>query len=82
MKVTEFNDLKYLQRVVIHLYDLLDDIDTADDMAKSNDKMYRSIVGSLQKKKNDSGVSSPDGYILNISPTKFKTKDECGRMFG
>jgi len=74
--VTEFNDIKYLQRVVVHLYDILDDIDTADDMAKSDDDSYRKIVQRLQTMKNDSGVSSLDGYSLFISKTDFQTKDE------
>ena len=74
--VTEFDDIKYLQRVVIHLYDILDDIDTADDMAKSDDNSYRKIVQRLQAMKNDSGVNSLDGYNLFISRTDFQTKDE------
>ena len=74
--LSEFTDVDYLRRVVIHLYDLLDDIDTADDMAKSNDGVYRQLVGRLQQQKADSGVSSPDGYCLDISPREFHTKDE------
>jgi len=74
--ISEFTDMEYLQRVVIHLYDLLDDIDTADDMAKSNDVLYRQLVGKLQQQKTDSGISSPDGYCLKILPCEFHTKDE------
>lgn len=70
-KVTEFNEIKYLQRVVIHLYNLLDDIDTADDMAKSNNEAYRTIVSKIQQRKTDSGVSSPDGYNLFIDKKDF-----------
>lgn len=74
--ISEFDDIDYLRRVVVHLYHLLDDIDTADDMAKSDDAAYRSIVGRLQQQKKDSGVHSPDGYCLQIEPCEFKTKDE------
>jgi hypothetical protein len=80
--IKEFSDIKYLQRVVIHLYDLLDDIDTADDMAKDRDDAYRKIIQKLQAKKIDSGVSSPDGYGLAIEQIEFKTKEERGVLFG
>jgi len=76
VQIAEFDDVEYLRRVVIHLYDLLDDIDTADDMAKSDDVAYRKIVGRLQAKKRNSGVSSPDGYCLHIERCEFQTKDE------
>ena len=33
------------------LWDILDDIDTASDMAKANDAWYRKRVESLQKKR-------------------------------
>jgi len=69
--VTEFNDIKYLQRVVIHLYGILDDIDTADDVVKNNNVSYRKIVQTLQARKNDSGVNSPEGYRLFITKTDF-----------
>ncbi len=74
--ITEFTDVEYLQRVVIHLYDLLDDVDTADDMAKSDDAFYRGIVGRIQERKCESGVNSLDGYTLQIEPCDFKTKDD------
>jgi len=74
--VKEFDDVAYLQRVVVHLYDILDDIDTADDMVKFDDKGYRSLVQKLQAKKNDSGVKSLDGYGLSISKVEFRTRDE------
>ena len=35
----------------IRLWMLLDDIDTADDIAKSDDRLYRSICQKYQKKR-------------------------------
>ena len=35
----------------IRLWMLLDDIDTADDIAKADDKLYRSICQKYQKKR-------------------------------
>jgi len=75
--ITELTDVEHLQRTVIYLYDLLDDISTVDDMAKSDDKSYRESVDRIQAKKNDSGVSSPDGYYLQIRYRHFLTKDEA-----
>ena len=65
-----------MQRSLEYLYDVLDDIDTADDMAKSDDHFYRRIVQRLQLKKNDTGIFSPDGYGLNVEIKEFKTKSE------
>ena len=76
MKVNEFKDVGYLQRVVTHLYDLLDDIDAVDDIAKEDDALYREIVQKIQASKNDSGVKSPDGYFLHIEKVDFSTKSE------
>ena len=79
MLIGEFTNIEYLQRVVIHLYDLLDDISTADDIAKSNDILYRKLVDKIQQKKNDSGVRSLDGYILDIEPCNFEVKNNSRR---
>jgi len=45
------------------LYMVLDDIDSADDMAKENDSLYRKTVYKLQRLKNEVGCS-PDGQVL------------------
>ena len=79
MKLNEFEDVRYLQRVVTHLYDLLDAIDTADDIAKSDDAAYRRLVSRFQQRKNDSGVFS-DGYSLLIEEKEFQTNEEKGTL--
>ena len=76
MKLNELNDVKYMQRSLEYLYDILDDISTADDMAKSDDHFYRKIVQRLQLKKNDTGICSLDGYGLDVEIKEFKTKSE------
>jgi len=45
------------------LYQILDDIDTTDDMCKENVEAFRNIVMKLQAKKNEF-LYSPDGYDL------------------
>lgn len=42
------------------LYDLLDDIDTANDQAKEDDAFFRKMVNSLHGKRFE--VASSDGY--------------------
>ena len=51
---------------VERLFGLLDDIDTASDIAKSDNARYRKIVEPLQRKRFDNGITT-DGYNLNGS---------------
>jgi hypothetical protein len=46
------------------LFSLLDDIDTASDMAKGNDKAYRSMVERIQRRRFE--VASTDGYVVKF----------------
>lgn len=46
------------------LWDLLDDIDTAGDMAKGDDKLYRAIVERHQRRRFE--VGSTDGHSLEL----------------
>lgn len=52
------------------LFQLLDDIDTASDMAKDDDVAYRKMVQNIQKKRFD--VATIDGYKV----TFFKSENE------
>ena len=51
------------------LWDILDDIDTASDMAKENDAWYRRRVEALQKKRWDTMITT-DGYKLKGGPVE------------
>ena len=51
------------------LWDILDDIDTASDMAKENDAWYRKRVEALQKKRWDTMITT-DGYKLRGGPVE------------
>ena len=51
------------------LWDILDDIDTASDMAKENDAWYRKRVEALQKKRWDTMITT-DGYKLKDGPVE------------
>ena len=51
------------------LWDILDDIDTASDMAKENDAWYRKRVEALQKKRWDTTITT-DGYKLKDGPVE------------
>jgi hypothetical protein len=53
-----------LQSLVRFLYDLLDWVDTADDMAKGNDAGYRHLCQGYQRKRHERITS--DGYALFV----------------
>ena len=56
-----------LHDVAQYLYQLLDDIDTATDMAKHDDVLYRRLVEAIQKKK-AAVVETCDGYTVTFKP--------------
>ena len=55
------------KNIAQYLYKLLDDIDTATDMAKSDDAFYRKVVEHLQSKKSEV-VMHCDGYTVEFVP--------------
>jgi hypothetical protein len=54
-----------MRDLVEKLWNIIDDIDTADDIAKGNDEAYREIVRRLQAKRWETGITT-DGYTLMI----------------
>lgn len=46
------------------LFDLLDNIDTASDVAKGDDALYRSIVERIQRRRFE--VADTDGYTVTF----------------
>lgn len=54
---------KSWEHIAKALYQILDDIDTTDDVCKENTEAFRSTVMKLQAKKNQF-LFSPDGYTL------------------
>ena len=65
-KLAEETDTDRLRADVEFLWSLLDDIDTASDMAKCNDKWYRARVEAIQGKRHQRVTS--DGYSLFVVP--------------
>ena len=67
------NDLRKAAEMALEaleaLWDILDDIDTASDMAKENDAWYRKRVEALQKKRWDTTITT-DGYKLKGGPVE------------
>ena len=57
-------DAHKLQRLVEHLWQIIDNIDTASDVAKDNDKLYMEIVHKWQKKRHE--YVKTDGYELFV----------------
>lgn len=75
-----FDDVKALYKrhmemkgLVGALWQLLDDIDTATDMVKYDDKAYRARVERIQKKRWDTGVVT-DGYGIYVKDWPSKRK--------
>jgi hypothetical protein len=64
--LAEVTDADRLRADVEFLWQLLDDIDTATDMAKDNDKWYRALVEMIQGKRHQRVTS--DGYSLFARP--------------
>ena len=60
---------KELESTIEYLWQIIDDIDTAGDMAKSNDKAYREIVERKQRLRWKTGITT-DGYDLDMSGIK------------
>ena len=55
--------------IIEYLWQIIDDIDTAGDIAKSNDVSYRNMVEKLQKKRWNTGITT-DGYTLDYTQMK------------
>lgn len=53
-----------LQQISTFLFDILDDIDTMDDIAKGDDAYYRNNVRKLHKRRFD--VAETDGYTVTF----------------
>lgn len=51
--------------IIGKLWDIIDNIDTASDIAKEDDKLYRAIVEKEQAKRWSFGIKT-DGYRLII----------------
>lgn len=56
-----------MHAVAQYLYQLLDDIDTAGDIAKGDDQLFRAIVERTQTKKG-AVVAECDGYTVTLKP--------------
>jgi len=57
------------KEIIEYLWQIIDNIDTVSDMAKSNDVAYRNMVEKLQKKRWNTGITT-DGYKLDLTKMK------------
>ena len=57
------------KEIIKYLWQIIDDIDTASDIAKSDDALYRGMVEKLQKKRWNTGITT-DGQTLDFSKMK------------
>lgn len=59
---------KSLREIAEFLWDLLDNIDTAEDVAKENDKFFRQLVHKHHRRRFEVGTT--DGYGLTLDSDK------------
>lgn len=61
-----------LREEIEALWGIIDDIDSYGDMAKADDKLFRSLVEKRQKDRWETGITT-DGYVLNMpTPPRHK----------
>jgi len=53
---------------ILYLWQIIDDIDTVSDMAKSNDTAYRNMIEKLQAKRWKTGITTALEAILASLP--------------
>lgn len=62
--------------VIKFLWNIIDDIDTYSDLAKANDRMYRNLVTSAQKKRWELPIIISDNEIdLSKLPVMIKNRE-------
>lgn len=64
--IESVNEADKLRSIAVALWQIIDDIDTASDVAKDRDIYYRNMVQEIQKKRHLFLVS--DGYNLFLPP--------------
>lgn len=60
--------------IITKLWNIIDNIDTFGDMAKSDDKLFRAMVEREQKKRWDTGILC-DGYTLDIDAALIEKEE-------
>ena len=69
-RIKELSEKFTKDQIIIALWRLLDDIDTASDMAKENNEMYRALVEMTHRKRFNTGITT-DGYDLYLRGEKL-----------
>ena len=64
--LAEVTDVDWLRQEVQHLWCLLDDIDTASDIASDNDEWYRKRVEFLQRQRFNTVTSDGSGLFVAL----------------
>ena len=64
--IAEVDDIEILRQAAIKLWEIIDDIDTTDDMARENNEWYRKRVQHSQKQRFE--IFESDGHTLFLPP--------------
>lgn len=57
-----------MEEIAQFLFGLLDDIDTAGDIARADDKLYRELVEKIQRKRFEVGTVNAAGTAVTLHP--------------
>lgn len=63
-------DAETANRAAQFLFKLLDDIDTADDVARADDAAFREMVRRIQRRRFE--VAETDGYVVNLRASQVQ----------
>ena len=63
-RISECDDVEFLRGAVEKLWQIVDDIDTFSDIAKSDDVLYRRLVEKKQSQRWESTEIFSDGYEI------------------
>ena len=62
---------RQLEKAVLRLWGIIDDIDTYSDIAKGDNVLYRKLTERRQATRWDIGITT-DGYNLNLKGIKIE----------
>lgn len=63
-RIAECDDVEFLRDAVEKLWQIVDDIDTLNDIARADDKLYRKLVEKKQSQRWEFTEIVSDGYYI------------------
>ena len=76
-RISECDDVEYLQNAVESLWQIIDDIDTFGDIVKNDNAHFRKLVEAKQKQRFEFTDIVTDGYFIYRKAVNIGGKDEA-----